>query len=357
MKVLSILSIFSFSLLLVACGGKKKTEVTVSQSGRGGGAGGQQPPVQVDVIIANHQSVTNTIEANGSVVANETTELRPEVSGRLTYLNIPEGRAVSKGTVLARINSADLEAQLQKLRAQLSLAEKTEQRLRKLLEVEGINRADYDVAVNQVNTLRADMNVVQVNISRTVVRAPFSGTIGLRNVSPGAYVSPQTVLATIQQVNRSKIDFTVPDTYASLVTRGKTVVVEVDGEKRRATILATEPQVNTATRNISVRAIVDNGTVSTGSFVKVFLDAGSNNKSILVPSSSIIPDARSRKVIVVKNGKGVFTDIETGIRTEGGVQALSGLNVGDSIVVTGVLYVRPTSTLKVRSVKKLEDVL
>lgn len=339
---------------LVSCGGGDKKEVTVTTT-QGGGQ--QQPPVQVDVIIAGFQSLNNTIEANGTVVANETTELRPEVSGRLTYLNIPEGRAVSKGALLAKINDADLQAQLTKLRAQLSLAEKTEQRLRKLLEVEGINRADYDIAVNQVSTLRADIGVVQAGISRTVIRAPFSGTIGLRQVSPGAYVTPQTILATIQQVNRSKIDFTLPEVYANIVSKGKTVAIEVNGEKRRATVLAIEPQLNTATRNLLVRAIVDNGVINPGSFVKVLIDAGSKVSTILVPSSSIIPDAKSKKVIVAKNGKAVMTTIETGLRTTGGVEVVSGLNAGDSVVVTGVLYVRPTSKIKVRSVKRLEDVL
>ena len=345
-------SCFLIITVLSACGGSKKKEVTVTTK-----QGGPQPPVMVDVIIAGYQPLNNVVEANGSVVANETTELRPEVSGRLTYLNIPEGRSVSRGTVLAKINDADLQAQLTKLRAQLSLAQKTEERLRKLLEVEGINRADYDVAVNQVSTIRADIGVVQAGISRTVVRAPFSGTIGLRKVSPGAYVTPQTVLATIQQVNRSKIDFTLPEAYAATVTKGKAVTIEVNGEKRRATVLAIEPQLNTSTRNLLVRATVDNGTISPGSFVKVFIDAGSRANTILVPSSSIIPDAKSKKVIVAKNGKGVMTTIETGLRTTGGVEVLSGLNVGDSVVVTGVLYVRPTSTLKVRSVKKLEEAL
>ncbi len=347
------LAFFLIISVLTSCGGKddKKVTVTTTQGG------GQAPPVPVDVIIAGYHQLANTIEANGSVVANETTELRPEVSGRLTYLNIPEGRAVGKGAVLARINDADLQAQLVKLRAQLSLAEKTEERLRKLLEVEGINRADYDVAVNQVSSLRADIGVVQANIARTVVRAPFSGTIGLRNVSPGAYVTPQTVLATIQQVNRSKIDFTVPEVYAHTVTKGKSVAIEVSGEKRRATILAVEPQVNTGTRNLLVRAIIDNGNVQPGSFVKVLIDGGSSNNTILIPSNAIIPEANGKKVIVAKNGKPEMTTIETGLRTPGGVEVLNGLNIGDSVVVTGVLYVRPNSTLKIRNVKKLEEVL
>jgi membrane fusion protein, multidrug efflux system len=337
--------------ILASCGGDKK-KVTVTTQTQ------QQPPVIVDVIIAGYQALNNTIEANGTVVANETTELRPEVSGRLTYLNIPEGKAVSRGTVLAKINDADLQAQLGKLRAQLSLAEKTEERLRKLLAVEGINRADYDVAVNQVNTIRADIGVLQANISRTVMRAPFSGTIGLRNVSPGAYVTPQTVLATIQQVSRSKVDFTLPEVYANSITKGSSVVIDAGGEiKRKATVLAVEPQANTATRNITVRAMIDNGVINPGSFVKVLINAGSKPKAILIPSASIIPEANAKKVIVVKKGKGVMTKVETGFRTASGVEIISGLNEGDSVVVTGVLYVRPTSTLKVRSVKKLQEIL
>jgi membrane fusion protein, multidrug efflux system len=346
------LSFFLILSVLTSCGGgdKKKVSVTTTQSQ-------QQPPVLVDVIIAGYQPLTNTIEANGSVVANETTELRPEVSGRLTYLNIPEGRSVSQGTVLARINDADLQAQLTKQRAQLSLAEKTEERLRKLLAVEGINRADYDVAVNQVSTIKADIGVTQANISRTVVRAPFTGTIGLRKVSPGSYVTPQTALATIQQVNRSKIDFTLPEIYATSVTKGKSVTLDLNGNKRKATVLAVEPEANTSTRNITVRAIVDNGVINPGTFVKVLIDAGSKAQTILIPSASIIPEANTKKVVVAKNGKGVMTPIETGLRTAGGVEVVSGLNIGDSVVVTGVLYVRPTSKLKVRSVKKLQDVL
>lgn len=347
----NFLRFFIILSVLSSCGGSDKTKQGAANNP------GQQPPVLVDVIVAANQAVNNAVEANGTVVANESTDLHPEVSGRLTYLNIPEGKNVSKGTVLARINDADLQAQLVKQRSQLALAEKTEERLRKLLSVEGINRADYDVAVNQLSSIRADISVTETNISRTIVRAPFSGTIGLRNVSPGAYVTPQTILATIQQENKSKIDFTIPQIYANDVAVGKTITIDVDGNKRRATVLAIEPEANSSTRNLTVRAIVDNGVLKPGSFVKVSIDAGSKPNAILVPSSCIIPDARYKQVIVAKNGKGVMTKVETGLRTESGVEIMSGLNPGDSVVVTGVLYVRPTSKLKIRSVKQLKDVL
>ena len=143
------------------------------------------PPTVVDVMVASLEKVDNTVEASGTVIANENVELHPDGSGILTYLNIPEGKHVTKGTVLARINSADLAAQYQKSKVQLDLAIKTEERLKKLLSVSGINQSDYDVALNQVNSIKADMAYTQTLIDKTVVRAPFDGTLGIETGKPG----------------------------------------------------------------------------------------------------------------------------------------------------------------------------
>jgi membrane fusion protein (multidrug efflux system) len=311
----------------------------------------------VDVIIAGSSVITNDIEVNGSVVASETTELHPEISGRLTYLNIPEGSRVSQGTVLARINSADLLATLNKSRVQLDLAQKTEERLRKLLSISGINQADYDAALNQVNNLKADIAYTQAQLEKTSVRAPFSGVLGLRMVSPGSYVTPATVLATLQQTDRSKIDFTVPEVYANLIHRGSVITFKPNQSfnSGRAIIVATEPLINATSRNLKVRAAIQTGALNPGSFVKVILNTGSKSNSIMVPTSAIIPDAKAKKLVVIKKGKGVFVDIETGLRDAGTAEVTKGINIGDSIVVTGVLFVRPNSNVKIRSVKKLED--
>jgi membrane fusion protein (multidrug efflux system) len=158
----------------------------------------QQPPPVVDVIIASYQSVANTIEVNGTIVPDEFAELHPEISGVLTFLNVNEGNYVPKGTIIARVNNSDLVPQLNKLKVQLDLAKTTEQRYRKLLDISGINRADYDVALNQVNSLQADINSQQALIGKSIVRAPFSGIIGLKQLSPGAYVNSTTILATMQ---------------------------------------------------------------------------------------------------------------------------------------------------------------
>lgn len=310
----------------------------------------------VDVVIAGTQQLSNTIEANGTVIANESLEIHPEVSGRLTYLNVPDGGSVSAGTILAKINDADLQAQLSKSKIQLSLAEKTEERLRKLLMVSGINQADYDAALNTVNNIKADIQLLKAQIDKTVVKAPFSGVLGLRMVSPGAYVTPQNILATLQEINKVKIDFTTPSLYADLIKRGAVVsIINNNDSKRTAVVVATESEINTSTRNLKVRAVLGGAPINPGAFVKVLIDAGKQINSIVIPTNAIIPDATSKKLIVVKNGKGTFVNVETGLRTASGVEITKGINVGDSVVVTGVLFVKPNALVKVKNVKNLAD--
>ncbi len=314
-------------------------------------------PVTVDVMIAQKQNIINNIEVNGSVIPFESVEIKPEVSGRITFLNIAEGSSVNQGTILAKINDADLQAQLAKIKVQLSLATATEARLKKLLAVNGINQSDYDVAVNTVNNLKADLNITQAQIDKTIIKAPFSGSLGLRQVSMGAYVTPANTLVALQQTDKAKIDFTVPELYTSLVKKGSTVKVQSNnGQQFTATIIATESQINANTRNLIARAVVNKYAAKAGSFVKVFLGSNQSNSSILVPTNCIIPDAKAQKVIIVKDGKGKFVEIVGGLRSAGNVAINKGVNEGDSIVVTGVLFFSPNSELKIRSIKKPEEV-
>jgi membrane fusion protein (multidrug efflux system) len=280
-------------------------------------------------------------------------ELRPEISGRLTYLNIPDGAKVSKGTILAKVNDADLQAQMEQQKTRLDMATKTEKRLSDLLKVNGVNQADYDAALSDVNTIEANIKVLNAQIDKTVIRAPFSGELGLRQVSPGAMVTSQTLIGTLQQTDKVKIDFTVPETYASIVKKGDKVKIKPngDGEALDATISAIEPQINSVSRNIMVRAFLDQGLISPGAFVKVILNQ--SRQSIMIPTSAIIPDALSDQVVVVRNNKAVFTNVETGLRNSNLVELTSGINAGDSIVVSGMLFVRPNATVQIQKVHLL----
>jgi membrane fusion protein, multidrug efflux system len=324
--------------LLISCKAKK------------GKPNKEKPPALVEVIVADNEDFSSSLEVNGTVLSNESVELHPEVSGRLTYLNVPDGGLVSAGILLAKINDADLQAQKEQLKTQLDLAEKTERRLNDLLKINGVNQADYDAALNQVNILQASVKVVDAQLDKTMIRAPFSGQLGLRQVSPGAYVTPQTVIGSLQQTDKVKIDFTVPETYAGFVKKGNKVRIQTNESEESilATIAAVEPQINSVTRNIKVRALLATGSILPGSFVKVLLDQ--SRKAIVVPTNAIIPDAFVNQVVVIKNNKAVFTTVETGLTNASKVELIKGVEVGDSIVVSGMLFVRPDVEVKVKKV-------
>ena len=344
MKYSLIMSGLLAASLLISCKAKNKEQEP-----------SEKPPIAVDVVIAGSENISSILEVNGSVLSNEMVELRPEVSGRLIYLNLPDGATVKQGTVLARINDADLQAQLEQQKTQLELANKTLKRLSDLLKVNGVNQADYDAALSQVNTIQSNMKVLNAQIDKTVIKAPFSGEIGIRVVSLGAYVTPQTLIGSLYQTDKVKIDFTVPETFASIIEKGNKVKIQSNSftESLDETITAIEPQINTVSRNIKVRAMLTKGIIHPGAFVKVVLDQ--NRKGIMVPTNAIIPDALSNQVVVVRHNKALFVNVETGLRNSNLVELTSGVNPGDSIIVSGMLFVRPNASVKVKKVVSLKE--
>jgi membrane fusion protein (multidrug efflux system) len=314
-------------------------------------------PAIVDVMVVQAKNITNTIEATGSIMANEYVELHPEVSGRIIYLHVPEGAHVQQGELIARIYDEDLQAQLQKSKVLLDLYQKTEERDRQLLAINGINQSDYDVALNNVKSTEADIAYTQAQINKTIIKAPFNGVIGLRQVSPGAYVSPSSIIASLQQIDKAKVDFMLPEQYSSLIKKGAPVEVltdVADSVKQKAVIVAAEPQVSTGSRNIKVRALLQTGYQSPGAFVKVYVKGASQSKAMLVPSNAIIPDDKNNQLVVVRNGKAVYVNVQTGLRMANNVAITSGLNAGDTVVVTGVLFARPSALVTIRNVKTID---
>lgn len=313
------------------------------------------PPVAVDVMIAKHSSFSQTLDASGTVQAQEFVELKPEVSGRIVKLNINEGETVTEGTLLAKLNDDDLQAQLRKYQSQLDIAQRNLKRLKSLLDANGLNQQEYDVADNLEKNTQADIDYTRAQIRKTEVRAPFTGLIGLRNVSPGAFVSNTTILATLQQVSSLKIDFVMPEDEAGILRKGNKVRIQSDNsdEVYEATIAAIEPQVNIGTRNLKFRALLTSRTsrLNPGAFVKVLIDAGKSNSAIMIPSNCIIPESRNKKVALIKEGKVSFTIVEIGYRGNDMVEITKGLHVGDSIAVNGLLFLKPDAPVKIKGVK------
>jgi membrane fusion protein (multidrug efflux system) len=291
-------------------------------------------------------------------VANEYVELHPEISGRIIYLNVPEGATVTKGTIIAKINDADLQATLEKSKAQLDLYQKTEERERKLLEINGINQADYDLAVSNINSTKADIDYTQAQLDKTIIRAPFDGVVGLRQVSPGAYITPANIIATVQQMDKTKVDFTLPEQYSNVVRKGSLVNIQLDARsnvRRKGLIVATEPQINLSSRNLKVRALLQDGLANPGAFVKVFINAGVDKRAIMVPTNCIIPEDRNNQVLLVKGGKAKVVNVETGVREASSIEITKGISPGDTVIVTGVLFARPDAPVSIRSIKTSDD--
>jgi membrane fusion protein, multidrug efflux system len=330
--------------LLAACGGKKKkTEITAA------------PPrasvTTVDGFLVKPQPFGENIEVPGSILANEVTEVHPEVSGRIIQLNVAEGKYVGRGTLLAKLYDADLQAQLRKIQIQLSIAEKTEERQAQLLKIQGISQQDYDLSLLSVNNLKADIDIIRTSISKTEIRAPFSGRLGLKNISPGAYVTPATIIAVINQTDQLKLDFTVPEKYTGQIKPGQMVSFSYEGSNKQfaAKVSALESSVAENTRSLTVRSIVqakDPGLLP-GAFAKVKLSFDPDPNALLIPTQAVLPQARGKKVILYNNGIAKFVDVTTGVRDSARIQITEGLKAGDTIVLTGLLSIRPEGKIKI----------
>ena len=273
---------------------------------------------------------------------------------QITQLYFQEGSRVAKGALLVKLFDGDLVAQRKKLQFQKELADKNEQRLRQLLAVSGISQQEYDIATSQINTLSAEIEITDIQIQKTSIRAPFSGIIGTKNVSTGAYLTPANVIATLHQLNPIKLDFTVPEKYRTSIGNGDRLTFNVESHKEpfSAKVQLIDPQVDAETRMVRVRALAENagGKLFPGTFAKVNLPLKETANALLVPTQAIIPEARLKKVVVVKNGKATFQTVETGVRESSMIQILSGVAVGDTVVVSGLMQLRPDAAVQVAQV-------
>lgn len=319
-----------------------------------GAGGGPAPAIEVEAMVVKTSTINEIVEASGTILANEATEIRPEISGRITQLNIREGAVVPKGSLLVKIFDGDLQAQLKKLQVQLAIAEKSEERQKELLKIGGIAQQDYDLSVLQISNIKADIELTRVSIGKTEIRAPYTGKLGLKAISPGAYVSPSTLVTTITEVNQMKIEFSVPEKYSSQIRNGLELDFTTEGSDRtyKAAILARESSVDENTRNLKIRAVVKSpdGYLVPGSFAKVRMILGENNQAVMIPSNAVIPQARNKQVAVYRNGEVDMVQITTGVRDSSNIQVVTGLTAGDTLVTTGLLFVKPKAKLKLTKI-------
>lgn len=331
---------------------KLRSDDSAAPSGpRGGG------PTDVTAYVAAPVSMRDRIRATGSLQADESVDLAAETSGRVTGIYFQEGSAVRRGQLLLRINSDELRAQRERARTRIALAETRENRQRQLLDIGGVSQDEYDGVLGELNVLRAEVSLIDAQLAKTEVRAPFSGVIGLRYVSEGAFVSPQTRIASLQRLSPMKLEFSVPERYAGQVSVGDAVRFRIAGSDAMydAAVYAVEPRVDLDTRTLQIRARVENpGTILPGAFADIELIVAEIPNALPVPTIALISEMGGKRVWIIENGKATPRSVETGIRTEDAVQIVSGIAPGDSVITSGLQAIRSGQPVRVTDTDALD---
>ena len=304
----------------------------------------QRQALSVSAYVITPRTLREEVRSTGNLLPDEEVDLSFETSGKVVGIHFTEGSYVSEGELLAKMNDRHLQAQLQKLQAQRRLLVEREFRQRSLLERDAISQEAYEQVVTELETIDADIELLEARIAETEVRAPFDGIVGLRYISEGSFASPNTRLARLIKTQPLKIEFSIPERYAGAITPGFPVQFRVDGflEPMHAEVYAVDPLVDERTRTIRLRALYDNKDekLNPGRFAAISMQLAEIDNAIAIPSEALIPEMEGDRVFVYRSGQAQPVYVTTGLRTEDRVQILDGLSHGDTLLVTGVLQLR-----------------
>ncbi|HPK04716.1 MAG TPA: efflux RND transporter periplasmic adaptor subunit [Bacteroidales bacterium] len=304
--------------------------------------------LQVKGMIINAASLDNRIMTSGTILPDESVDISSEASGKITAIYFNEGKKVRKGDLLLTINDAELQAQLKRLQFQETLLVEREFRQRILLEKEAVSQEVYDKALADLNTNRAEIMMIEAQIAKTMVKAPFDGIIGLRLVSEGSYITPNMRIASLVKIQPVKIEFSIPERYASEVKPGNKINFTIGNTNEHiAEVYAVEPMIDQSTRTLKLRAIYPNANLDVipGSFASVELILRTYYEALSIPTEALLPMLGKQIVFLYKNGIAEPVEVETGIRTSELIQVVSGINANDTIITTGLLHLKKGMTV------------
>lgn len=294
------------------------------------------------LIVSTNMS--DLVNSSGTLQPDEQVDLAFETSGKIVGINFTEGSRVKKGDLLAKINDKPMQAQLEKLEAQLKMTEAKEFRQRSLLDRDAISQESYDQVQTDVQTIKADINLIKARISETELRAPFDGEIGLRYISEGSFTTPSTKIARLIKIKPLKIEFSIPEKYASEIRIGYPITFKIDGidQTFNASVYAVDPKIDIEMRTITLRALYPNKgeELKAGRYAAITLQMSKIENTIAVPTEALIPEMEGEKVFIYKNGKAQSVRVSIGLRTESKIQIIDGLNFGDTLLTSGIMQLR-----------------
>jgi membrane fusion protein (multidrug efflux system) len=343
-----------YALLLMGIGGFIVYRIIENQdvsASNGKGSSNRTAVMQVNGQVIQPRSFANVLSVSGTLEANEEVDIHPEVSGIVEGIYFEEGSTVVKGQALLKVDDTELRAHLSQASTQEGLASENERRAGLLLAKEAISQEEYDIAVADFKSASAQRELIQAQLSKTALKAPFSGTIGLRSISPGSYVSPTTVVARLVSMQPLKLTFSIPEKYSGQVSINTELAFKVAGSEKRyeAVVYALEPSIETATRTLRLRARADNKDQSLrpGSFATIELPLTTLDSALLIPTEAVIPVQDGKKVFIVENGKAKEVMVETSTRTAKDILVTSGLHPGDTVLTSGVMTLKNGTAVNV----------
>lgn len=346
--------IATVGLILVVLVSSPRLKLFSSDSEKSAAGDSVDPTIPVTAFIVRPERISDKVLSSGTVLANEEVELKSEISGKIERILFREGSRVRKGDLLVKINDAELQAQLVKLESQVKLAEDIEQRRKVLFEKRSISPEDYERALNELNSIKAEIRLIKARIDKTEIKAPFDGIIGLRYVSEGSYVSSETKIAVLQDVTLVKVDFSIPEKYVNSVRKDQLIRFTVAGsdEAFAGKIYAIEPKIDPVTRTVQLRAISANrgGKIIPGAFAQVELVLQQLNNALMIPTEALVPELKGQKVFLYKYGYAQPLSVETGIRTETKIQITAGLQAEDTIITSGILQMAPGLPVRISEI-------
>lgn len=308
----------------------------------------------VDARVIRLKSVNNIALVSGSLLANESADLQPQVSGMVTGLYFKEGDFVRKGSLLVKINDANLQAQLKKQEAILEVAQNNLTREDQLYKLNAVNEDEYNSAVLAVKSAQADIDFTKAEIDNMQIRAPFDGIIGVRYISPGAFVSTTTVIATVYESNPIKVEFDLPEKFSSQVKAGTSITFTIQGNSKvyDGKVYVVNPGINTETRTLTVRALCNNdGSLKPGSFANITINLGTDSTAILIPTQALVPVLNGQQVYIARHDTAFSVPVQIGIRNDTAIQITGGIHQGDTVITSGILFLKPKMKIKLKSVK------
>lgn len=327
---------------LAACGGGDAEQ-----------QGGAPQAMPVRAAFAVSDTVIEELRATGEIEALQSIELRPEVSGRLVGILTREGSEVRRGTALFKVDDAEIRAEVDRLEAEMDLAEQALARTRELLERDASSTADLERAEATARSTQAQLTLQRTRLKRTVVRAPFSGIVGERFVSLGDNVTPSTPLTTLQTADPQRASFAVPERYAQELEEGQTVsfsVAAIPDRTFTGEVDFVDPRVRLPGRTITVKAIVQNPerALKPGMFIEARLATQVRPDAVIVPEEAILPLGGQNFVwAITPENTANRVEVQLGVRRPGTVEVRSGLSAGDRVVTGGQALLYPQAPLMV----------